>query len=313
MYHVVVDEDVKVESLDEVKILDGYFLPKKNAAYERHAFHKESQKPGEPIDVFVTRLQKLVKTCEYGAMQNDMIRDQLIDRCGTAIVCVVCNLLREPNPTLETALSIARSIENADRQADVIEGAAGAASASVPASAASAPVEELQAVREDRTSRKAPRGGPVPAGRSTQPHQVKCFRCGRSSHKADDCVAVGRKCFTCRRIGHFQNMCTRPRRSADRVQVVSSEADVDSELEDHVFSLSSAAREGSFPIQVGQQVCEAPVDSGVTCNVMSEVTFCAMFIVLGQTATSWPPQVVCLWVWNANACHRAFQNDSVVR
>ena len=270
VYHAIVDEDVKVESLDKaIEILDSYFLPKRNVTYERHVFHKESQKPGEPIDVFVTRLRKLVKTCEYGAMQNDMIRDQLIDRCHSHRLR--CNLLREQNLTLETALSIARSIESADRQADVIEGAAGAAPAS-------APVDVLQAVREDRASRKAPRGGPAPpAGRSTQPHQVKCFRCGRSNHRADDCVAVGRKCFACRRIGHFQNMCPRPRRTADRVQVVSSEADVDSDIEDHVFSLSSAAREGSFPIQVGQQVCDALVDSGATCNVMSETTFRSMF------------------------------------
>ena len=152
----------------------------------------------------------------------------MIDRCHSHRLR--SSLLRELQLTLETALSIARSIENADRQADDIEGAA-----------APAPVEVIQAVSENRTSREAHRERSAPASRSTQPHQVKCFRCGRSNHRADDCVAVGRKCFACRRIGHFQNMCSRPRRTANHVQAVASEADVDSELEDHVFCLSSAA------------------------------------------------------------------------
>ena len=89
----------------------------------------------------------------------------------------------------------------------------------------------------------------------------------------------------------FQNMCNGPQRSTNRVQAVSAadgssppstrtvsgQPDGDSELEDHVFSLTSAAREGTFPIQVGQQTCVALVDSGATCNAMSETTFRAMF------------------------------------
>ena len=270
VFHAIVSEPVKVESLDAaVEILDAHFLPKRNVTYERHVFHQESQKPGEPIDVFVTRLRKLAKTCEYGAMQSDMIRDQMIDRCHSHRLRY--SLLRESGLTLETALSIARSIEDADRQAEGIEGGA---------AAAPAPADVLQAVREERTPREVPRArpAPAPAGRTSQPYQVKCFRCGRSNHRADDCIAVRRKCFACRRFGHFQSMCPRGSRpSTNRVQAVSSEADVDYELEDHVFSLVSATGEGSFPIQVGRQTCEALVDSGATCNVMGETAFKALF------------------------------------
>ena len=65
VFHAIVDEHVKVESLSAaVEILDNYFLPRRNVTYERHMFHKEFQKPGEAIDVFVTRLRGLAKTCE---------------------------------------------------------------------------------------------------------------------------------------------------------------------------------------------------------------------------------------------------------
>ena len=82
VFQVIVHEHVKVESpAAPSEILNAHFLPSRTITYERHMFHKESQKPGKPIDVFVTRLRGLPKTCEYGMMQNDMIRDQLINRC----------------------------------------------------------------------------------------------------------------------------------------------------------------------------------------------------------------------------------------
>ena len=42
--------------------LDEYFSPKKNVDYEIFWFCKATQHPGETVDQFVTRLQKLAAT-----------------------------------------------------------------------------------------------------------------------------------------------------------------------------------------------------------------------------------------------------------
>ena len=61
--------------------LTAYFEPKKNVSLERHIFRSAVQMPDEPLDAFATRLRQLVKTCDNGERANEMIRDQLVDKC----------------------------------------------------------------------------------------------------------------------------------------------------------------------------------------------------------------------------------------
>ena len=50
--------------------LDGYFSPKKNVECQVFQFHPAVQQPGEILDQFVTRLQKLTVICEFGMWQK---------------------------------------------------------------------------------------------------------------------------------------------------------------------------------------------------------------------------------------------------
>ena len=61
--------------------LTAYFLPKKNVVFLRYQFRKAAQDPEESVDTFITRLKRLVRHCEYGDMESDMIRDQVVDQC----------------------------------------------------------------------------------------------------------------------------------------------------------------------------------------------------------------------------------------
>ena len=47
------------------------------------------------------------------------MRDQIVDKCLSHRL--LCHLLREKNLTLQSALTIARSMEDADRQAELME------------------------------------------------------------------------------------------------------------------------------------------------------------------------------------------------
>ena len=256
LFQAISDPDVKFESLKKaIEILDGQLLPRKNVIYERHVFRREAQRQGEGVDAFVARLRKLSKTCEYGVLREDMIRDQVVDKCSHKLRRT---LLREPNLTLTTAVSIARTFEEVDKQVEVME-------SSGPQESSFA---EAQAVRHSGQARfsTGSRKRDEPADGAGE--RQKCFRCGRKNHDPINCFSQGKKCFNCGKVGHLQNMCQQPRQNANR-----SHANVVTEREDHVFGVTSKSPDGRFPVRVGDVICRALIDSGATCNVMGADTF----------------------------------------
>ena len=60
--------------------LDKYFSPKKNVDYQVFQFHQAVQQPGEAMDQFVTRLQKLAATCKFGDVAKE-IKSAIIQNC----------------------------------------------------------------------------------------------------------------------------------------------------------------------------------------------------------------------------------------
>ena len=77
LYFTLVNEEEEKKFKDCVKMLDEYFIPKVNLPFERHQFRQMSQKSGEKVDHFVSRLRQKAATCEFGNV-GDAIRDQLI-------------------------------------------------------------------------------------------------------------------------------------------------------------------------------------------------------------------------------------------
>ena len=59
--------------------LNAYFKPQKNIPFERHTFRQAFQDPSETMDAYVTRLKRLVQTCDYGDSSDEMIRDQVLE------------------------------------------------------------------------------------------------------------------------------------------------------------------------------------------------------------------------------------------
>jgi hypothetical protein len=62
----------KKESFKEaVEALEGYFAPRRNVVAERHKFRSRKQNADETVDAYLTSLRELVKTCEFGALEDD--------------------------------------------------------------------------------------------------------------------------------------------------------------------------------------------------------------------------------------------------
>ncbi|KAJ8044320.1 hypothetical protein HOLleu_07045 [Holothuria leucospilota] len=64
---------------DQIKeALQKYFEPTRNVIYERYKFNTADQLPNEGIDEYVTRLRHLSKSCDFGALTDDLIRDRIV-------------------------------------------------------------------------------------------------------------------------------------------------------------------------------------------------------------------------------------------
>lgn len=76
------------DDVDDFEVLKEKFReycePRKNSTYLRHMFFfPRAHRPNETIDAYVTDLKNKAKDCEYGRLNDDLIKD--------CIVCDLCN------------------------------------------------------------------------------------------------------------------------------------------------------------------------------------------------------------------------------
>ena len=58
--------------------LSQFFLLKTYVIYERAKFNQRFQCEVEPVEEFITNLQKLAQTCRYGTLTDELICDRII-------------------------------------------------------------------------------------------------------------------------------------------------------------------------------------------------------------------------------------------
>lgn len=97
-----------------VAALNAYFIPQVNTAFACQSFYQTTQKPGEMVQQFVTRLCQAARDCAFAADTENQIRDAVLSRCTSDYVRR--KLLEEANLTLVRVLEIATSARRAVRQ-----------------------------------------------------------------------------------------------------------------------------------------------------------------------------------------------------
>ena len=75
----VFENEHDADDIDNVIVKFEHFcVGKTNETYERYCFNKRDQEQGENIDTYVAALRTLVKTCNYGTLEESLIRDRIV-------------------------------------------------------------------------------------------------------------------------------------------------------------------------------------------------------------------------------------------
>lgn len=156
------------------------------------------------MDHYLAALRELVKTCIFGTTENEMLRDQIVEK--TCMSHIRERLLLEPELTLDKALTLARNIETAMADAKTFT---------------NGETEHVNSLY---------RQGNKTSGNQTLKDQKEekqsdanqqCYRCGSPSHLANDqsCPAKNGKCKTSGKIGHFSRVCRSSTTSVNEVDL----------------------------------------------------------------------------------------------
>ena len=177
-----------------LKNFEKYCTPRKNVTYERYIFHTRKQNANENVDEYITSLRILAGNCEFGDIEESLIKDMLV--LGVNDKKLRENMLLDPELTLDKAISMAKTNERTKVELDVIE-------------EDSKKENETFAVRREKGDNKA---------------QKECWFCG-SKHVfgRENCPAYGKSCHNCNGRNHFSAMCKKKRAQVNEVDDESQE------------------------------------------------------------------------------------------
>ena len=192
-----IDKEPDIEVV--LKTLEIFCIGETNVIYEWYCFNKRNQEANESIDSYVAALNSLAKSCDYGTLQDTLIRDRIV--IGIQNNSVRKRLLQGSKLTLKSCVDICRASEATAQQVKEM----------------SQGVEEVQLtqgnskkhnVKSSGTSgmsykRKArsTAGSALVSLQIMKVFHVKSVERSKLSQKK--CPACGHKCAKCGQVNHF--------------------------------------------------------------------------------------------------------------
>ena len=191
-----------------------------------------------------------------------MLRDRLM--CGCKDRRLQCKLLAEKDLTFDQALTIAKALETAEKEAKDLQ-----------ESSSTAPVHT---VRQGRChpQRRAPN---QPVANPQKTVVPECIRCG-GKHRATECKFHETECFLCKKKGHI----ARARRSKQKSQIRTHQflTSTTDQAETDEYSLYHTQGHGTTPpilvdLRLNGKDISMELDTGATLSLVSEKTYHSLF------------------------------------
>ena len=195
----VVDDDgvetTPAESREDPECLNKKFCelcnPQTNVTMKRHVFFTRNQRQGETVEAYVSDLRNKVKTCRFGNLQDELVKDRLVTGIHNDSVRKI--LLRNSELTLIKAIEICQIHEITEQRTKTL----------------AAPKQNTTNVDTVRFKTKQSQQRPSKQktyieSESSQPNVT----CRNSGNKYDPdkrkCPAFGQQCHKCNRWNHFK-------------------------------------------------------------------------------------------------------------
>ena len=178
--------DTSVTYKSACEALPAFFVPRMNVVAERSRFRQRVQRQGESTVQYVAALRDLLLNCDFGALADDMIRDQIIEKTSSSRIRE--RRLLETDLTLLKAITMASQIETAVAEAKAM---------------ASATEATVQVVRGRTNVNPSALRANMPVNHPKHTAQRKtCYRCGSNSHLANNAKCAA-KMKTANNVGNL--------------------------------------------------------------------------------------------------------------
>ncbi|UYV83119.1 hypothetical protein LAZ67_22002270 [Cordylochernes scorpioides] len=224
--------------------LTKYFTPQKNIVSERFKFRQRKQNTDENIDSYVIALRELVKSCEFGNLEEDMIRDQIIEKCYNRQLKE--KLLQQDNLNLQRTIEISRMFETAKEEFRVLTNEDMTSINRVNYK------NNFQAANESTV--KGPKAHNVyhqkgSTSKVSAPNLEECYRCGLTTHPPYKCGARNMKCTFCNKMGHLNRVCRNKNKYKNiegKKRIIQNISENNEDSDEYTFFLGSDNKESIY-------------------------------------------------------------------
>ena len=97
-----------------IQALGDHCVGETNVTYERYLFNQRVQDTGESFDTFYADLKRRIRTCDYGELQDSILRDRIV--CGLRDEATRRKLLVTRKLDLKKAVDMCKADETAAQQ-----------------------------------------------------------------------------------------------------------------------------------------------------------------------------------------------------
>ena len=184
---------------DAVELLSHTYAKSPSPVFARYALMTCKQKTGESLDSYFQKLKRMSIDCDFQAVTALIHKEEAIRYAfigGLVSNEIRQRLLENNNLTLQAAFDKARSLETAQKNAEMYLSSSSHQTDSFHIAKLQTEVTDNADVSKEEFS-----------GRYSYAINAKCSYCGNNRHSRKICPARNAMCYTCSKRGHFAKMC----------------------------------------------------------------------------------------------------------